>query len=250
MNYKNSQDYEKGKALGFDKSETYYFYAGNQFNSAKDCLAALSHKFPDSYALYDAQNKGYAEYTDYKEYLEFSALGFTSKTEYQSAKLKGFQRGEEYRKATEAGFLNSEEYKQALLLGFYTKAEYSSYSAILASLDKIVSEKKFDKKTSIIYYYLQKIAKGDQSINVLSTALISLWQQEKTEIKEALNVYINDMQTLRDYQNAQNNRRYYDNRTINIQDFFVVDELKRFFYSTNIDKIGSYDAKTEIFKRK
>jgi hypothetical protein len=238
--YKNAQDYEEGKSLGFSNSEAYYFYTKNSFKSVKDCLTAISHKFPDSRSFYNAKNQGYSEYSDYKEFCDFSALGYLSKEEYTEAKSKGFYHANEFRTATTAGFLNKNEYSQAISMGLKTKEDFSA-------IEKYCSEFNVEKKVSAIYYFVQKIPKGEMSISVLGKSLRENLQKTSQELQTAMSLYISGFENVQEY---ERNRRQTVKRFVNIQYLFDDSSLKRFFNAVDTSKLGAYSDKTEIFKRK
>lgn len=248
-NFKTSADYEKAKSLGIDNSEFFYFYSNNSFSSISDCKDAQKNKFTSSTDYYDAKKLGYSNYIDYKEYLDYTRNGFSTKDEYLLAKSKGFFTAEGFKTATEAGFIDNQEYKAATALGLKTKSDFTNYNEITTAIDKIISEKKIEKKNAITYYFVQNLPKGESSLPVVSRTLKGVYNANSTELKSALSRYVNDAKNQRDLEQQKQDRH---NRTkiIDIQNLLSEDSLKNFFITIDIKQLGSYSSQSEIFKKK
>lgn len=274
--YETAYDYSKAKSLGIDNSEFFYFYSRNSFQSIEDAKDAYKNGFvlyaafreknreekmnrnysyesdfiynknpqnKESEAYYDAKKLGYQNYTDYKEYLDYTAKGFKSKDEYLLAKSKGFSTAQDYTTATKAGFIDNNEYQKAKKLGLNKKSDFVSYNEITNTIDKIITDKKIDKKSALTYYFIQNLPKSENAISALSKILSDSFNANSAELKKALNFYANDVQTARN-QNRQNRDQ------TNITSLFSESSLQYFFKNVDINQIGYYNNKSEIFRRK
>lgn len=254
-NYLTANDYSKAKSLGISDTNLFYFYDRNSFQNLVDANDAFKNGFDlygenakspqnkESEAYYDAKKLGYQNYADYKEYLDYTAKGFKSKDEYLFAKSKGFSSAQEFAAATTAGFADNEEYQKAKKLGLNKKSDFLTYSEITKSVEKIISDKKIDKKSALTYYFIQNLPKSENAISALSKTLNENFNANSTELKNALNSYANDVQT--DRNQTRQNRNQMD-----ISALFSESALKSFFRKVDINQIGSYNSQSEIFKRK
>lgn len=281
--FKNAADYEKSKTLGIANLDFFYYYDRNLFRTVEDADEAYKTGFvfyksyeersklnlysslddndkkeglifnenlpkgKESEAYYESKKLGYTNYADYKEYLDFKAKGFNTKDEYLTATSKGFSNGKEYKIATEAGFLNFEEYKISQDMGLKTKSEFDVFNEITSSIDKIIDEKKIDKKNAIIYYFIQKLPKEEMSISVLSKTLNELYFSNSDEIRKALSLYEVNAKIKVDHRREDDS---FLKRLPKSNKNFSTDNLKKFFKEVDFSKVGSYSEKSEIFKRK
>lgn len=280
-NFKNSTDYMRAKSLGIENSEFFYYYSRNSFRNIEDANNAYKSGFvfykvfrqvtpsekmflqsqkqlvlnenisrnEESDKYYDAKKLGYNDYSSYKEYIDYTANGFKTKDEYLLAKSKGFYRATDFKTATDAGFSDGEEYNEALKLGLKTKSDLTAFTEITSSIDKIISEKKSNKMNATIYYFIHCLPKGEMSISVLSKSLEETYSSNSDELKNALNIYENDLKNQRELEQKRQDRKKTKN-LLNINTFFSTNNLKKFFNDNDISMLGSYSEKTEIFKRK
>ncbi|HAC32058.1 MAG TPA: hypothetical protein DCF70_05470 [Treponema sp.] len=281
-NYKSAYDYEQAKSLGIDDAEFFYYYTRNSFHNVADANEAYKNGFvlykafksetnfisgqkylaviennpknQESDAYYEAKKMGYANYKDYKEYLNYSAKGFKTKDEYQAAKSKGFSNAGEEKTATEAGFTNNEEYSDAKSLGLNTKSDFTTYKEITRAIDNIIEERKLPKKHATLYYFIQKLPKSECAISILSKTLTDNYNENSPELKNALNSYLKTgpVQQANKTTKAKIKPRAsspYPQITNN-SDLFSETRLKEFFASIDISQLGTYSSDSEIFKKK
>ena len=247
--YEKASDYYKSKELHIDNATFYYYYVKAPWKSTKDAELAYNAGFPTSKDYYSAKELNYTNYKEYKEYLDYTGKGFKSKPDYQSAITKGFSQASEYYISIEQGFLNYADYKEAHNLGLETNVDFTNYTGIIKNIEKIMTDRKLDKKSATIYYFIQTLPRGEQSLSILSKSLQDVFNMNNIGIKRALSMYVNNEQFLREY-NTRNNSYGSRNQYIDIEKSFEVENLKGFFNTVNIDQLGSYSSQSEIFKRK
>ena len=280
--YKNPSDYEKAKQLGIENGEFFYYCERNSFTNLEDAEDAYKNGFvlyesfrkrtvpenlfpkgpaqnqkiliegnpknKESDAYYEAQKRGYVNYVDYKEYLDYTAKGFNTKDEAILAKSKGFSQADEFKTATAAGFVDKDEYKAAEKLGLTTKSDFIKYNEITTSINNIVENQRLNKKDSAIYYFIQSLQKGDYALSALSKSLIKDYDFYSTELKNSLDLYINDIKSKREYDQKLQDRKK-KNNILNIPSFFTENELRIFLNLVSDPQLGSYSSQTEIFKK-
>ncbi len=280
--YKNSSDYEKAKKLGIENGEFFYYTERNSFKNLEDAEDAYKKGFvlyetfrnrprtenlfpkvpaqnqkilieenpknKESDAYYEAQKRGYENYEDYKEYLDYTAKGFNTKDEAILAKSKGFSQADEFKTATAAGFIDKDEYKTAEKLGLTSKSDFIKYNEITTSINNIVENQRLNKKDSAVYYFIQNLQKGDYALSALSKSLIKDYDFYSTELKNSLDLYINDIKSKREYDQKLQDRKK-KNNILNIPSFFTENELRIFFNLVSDPQLGSYSSQTEIFKK-
>ena len=280
--YKNSSDFEKAKQLGIENGEFFYYCERNSFTKLEDAEDAYKNGFvlyesfrkrtvpenlfpkapaqnqkiliegnpknKESEAYYEAKKLGYVNYVDYKEYLDYTTRGFNTKDESILAKSKGFSQAEEFKTATAAGFVDKDEYKAAEKLGLTTKSDFIKYNEITTSINNIVENQRLNKKDSAIYYFIQNLQKGDYALSALSKSLIKDYDFYSTELKNSLDLYINDIKSKREYDQKLQDRKK-KNNILNIPNFFTENELRIFFNLVSDPQLGSYSSQTEIFKK-
>ncbi len=289
--FKSAEDYMKAKELGIFESDFYYYYARNSFEKVEDARDAYKNGFvdvsqidnrnsrekrqdklsglakgaaslfrydyderlnkADSQIYYEAKELGYNNFADYDEYLYYTAKGFKDKSTYLTAKSKGFEGAELFNRAMEAGFTDKSDYDEAQKLGLNTKSDLNEYNEISQSIDKLIADKKLNKKDAATYYFIKKVSKGDYAVSALSKMLVEDCVQnfnQKTSLTSALNKHFAD---------SNSSERYYDRYRSesvlpfqNPQSCFDDATLKDFFTRVDISQLGSYNKKTEIFKKK
>ena len=69
-----------------------------------------------------------------------------------------------------------------------------------------------------------------------------------TELKNSLDLYINDIKSKREYDQKLQDRKK-KNNILNIPSFFTENELRIFFNLVSDPQLGSYSSQTEIFKK-
>lgn len=262
--FSNSADYYNANSLGLETAELYYYYKNNFFNSVEDCKDAFKNGFENihnetdsfkyskaSSVYYDSKKAGFEKFSDYKEYIDIRDNGFNNKTDWLDAKSKGFEKGKDYYTATENGFKNFNDYNSAQLIGISTNEDYQNYLQIKNSFEKILSEKKLEKKNAVIYFYIQNLPKGDKALSALVNTLKENYSAQHQEISTALNLWYSDIEKIEDTKNK--NRDSYPNQTKQVQDIkylFTTQTLSEFLKTTDISALGSYNEKTEIFRKK
>ncbi len=272
--FRSSADYEKAKNLGIEKSDIYYYYERNSFKNLADCMDAYNNGFvsvssssyrndseKESTSYYEAKKLGYGKYSDYKEYLNYTANGFKTKDEWLLAKSKGFYNASVLKTATEAGFSNNTEYQKAVQYGLKTKSELTRYEEITGEIDKIAEAKKWKRPESALYYFLRTMPKGDWAVSAVPksladsyAALTTVSSKGEVPIKSDSNSRYGSYSTAEGgLRNAigsfigknQDGYRY----EISSSSFFSESAIKSFFQNFDVSEIGSYNKEREIFSR-
>ncbi len=237
--FKKGSDFNNARKLGIESSDFYYWYSDNHFRSIEDAFDAYKKGFisAKSEDYYKAKELGYSSYPDYKLYCDYTNAGFKTKDEWETAKKAGFTYAELFHKATDAGFKTKSEYEAAQKVGLQdNKDSYDFYVSITNSIDKIVEKDKLSKKEAFVLTLLQSFPKGEMSISVLSSRLQDMINK-KRDVKNPLRNFIFD--------DSQRTHSYSD-----VSQLLTSSELKAFFSAVDISKLGSYDKKTEIFKKR
>ena len=237
--FRTAEDYGKAKALGIEKSDFYYYYARNSFKSVEDAKDAQKKGFDKSIDYYSAKQLGFANYTDYSEYLFYTANGFKSRDEYLLAKSKGFSQADMFKMASEAGFLNYDEYRRAEQFGLKTKSDLVAFNEITGAIDTIAATRKLNKEQSALFYYLALLPKSEKAVSALSNPLNSLYMAHSAEVRAALGQYVY----------GSSSWSYSYGGTKKIGTIFSEPFLKKFFSQVDVSDIGSYSEESEIFKR-
>lgn len=240
LKFETAKDFYEARKLGIETSELYYWYSGNHFRSVDDFNDAYRKGFfkKKSEDYYKAKELGYTSYEDYKVYCDYTKAGFKSKEEWKNAQKLGFSSASSYNQATDAGFSTYSEYNEAYKLKLHNdKNSYDYYKSITNSVDEIVEKNKLNKNEAFVFVLLQSLPKGEMSISVLSTRLQDMINQ-KPEVRDAFEKFIF----------GNSSRNSYGGNNINYS--LKPSGLLKFFSSVDISKIGSYDNKTEIFKKK
>lgn len=251
--YKNGTEYKEANSLGLQNSTIYYFYKNNKFYSTEDCLDAYNNGFVTekqnsaSEAYYKAKSLGYTKYSDYKDYLEFTRLEYKTKEDWLNAKQKGFQYGSDYYDAISKGFANNSDYQKASNLRLENNEQFQKYNGIINPVETLVKEKSLDKKNALIYFFIQKLPKGEMSLSVLAKTLTENYNASEPPIKEALEKWLNETNGNSGYNTNNRNSRNYN--TIKLNSFFNQSNLTEFFDKTDIKQLGSYNKQSEIFKK-
>ena len=237
--FKKGSDFNNARKLGIESSDFYYWYSDNHFRSIEDALDANKKGFisAKSEDYYKAKELGYSSYADYKLYCDYTKQGFKTKDEWETAKKAGFTYAEPFHKATDAGFKTRSEYEAAQKVGLQdNKDSYDFYVSITNSIDKIVEKDKLSKKEAFVLTLLQSFPKGEMSISVLSSRLQDMINK-KRDVKNPLSKFIFD--------DSQRTHSYSD-----VSQLLTPSGLNAFFSAVDISKLGSYDRKTEIFKKR
>lgn len=262
--FKNGDDFNDAISLGFDSSETYYYYKTNSFNSVEDCKDAYKNDFvgvtkdfalykysSDSSVYYAAKKEGYTKYSDFKEYVDITNNGFKTKEDWLDAKSKKFENGKDYYIATENGFSNYKDFNSAQMIGITTNDDYQEYLQIKDSIEKIMKEKNLEKNNAVIYFYIQKLPKGDKALSALTNSLNENYSSQKKEISTALNLWYSDISNIEDTKNqGRNDYGYNQKRLYEIKTLFTTATLSDFLKTNDISALGTYNEKTEIFRKK
>ncbi len=253
--FHNGSDYDDAKKLGFSKSGLYYFYKGNRFSSVADCMDAVDNGFGDSSSYYSAKKLGYTKNEDYKEYLEYTKLGYKTKDDWQLSKTRGFSNSSDYYKSVEQGFSNYKDYKSALDLGLNTNDEFQKYLRTIHPIEKISKEKSIEKKDAVIYYFLQLLPSGESSLRVLTSTLLSNYNKADNNLKTSIDKYINGGTKAKS--STSKSMFYFDDvdysyssSRISVSSFFTEENLRTLFKNVSIEEIGSYNVQTDIFRKK
>ena len=269
----NGSDYNKALALGFYNSEIYYYYTKNSFDSVKDCEDAFRNGFVninakntgsvnafiygnsqnDSSIYYKAKAAGYSNYDDYREYLEYNNYGFNNKSDWQLAKSKGFNYGKDYYAALENGFDNFEDYNSARALALTSNKDYQKYRQITAEIEKLSGDKKLEKNNAIIYYYIQKLPKGEMALSALPDLLVELFNAQSEELGNALDLWYSDISNINEVKSQQDQYNYNRNpvkQIKHIKTLFSQSVISAFLASVDMTSIGSYNSKNQILKKK
>ena len=260
--YKDGAEYNESKLLGLPTVDLYYFYKRNNFQSVADCMDASKNGFStrdqletnktnqESNAYYKAKELGYTKYADYKEYLEFTGLGYKTKTDWQNASAKGFSQSREFYEAQDQGFENYDDYRKAHSLGLNTNVSFKKYTAAVTAIDTLMQDKSLDKKSAIMYYFIQTLPKGEMSLSVLIKNLQGSFDQIENDVRQALNSYASETTITTGQAAIALGRSRYNYNRADIYTFFTESNLRDFFAKVNINQIGSYSNQSEIFKRK
>lgn len=259
--FKDGNDYNESKELGFADSAMYYFYKQNKFESVEDCKDAWKKGFNDpnfrewanksgfgfyppsgndSRAYYHAKKLGAADYADFQELYQIERKGFKSRADFQKATRLGFDGGGEYYVAMEGGFPNNEEYKKAKDMRLGTFKEYTAYNSVVKSVEEIRNAQKISLADSFVYEYLRQLPKGQMSLSVLSRTLLELCAKDGDAVLAALDSYCR--------KESDPASRLSNNGTIKA--LLSESGLTKFFGVVDIGKIGKYDVSSGIFTRK
>lgn len=259
--FENGSDYNKAVSLGFDSSEVYYYYKRNSFSSVEDCLDAFKNGFvdtrkndygsraDDSTAYYNAKKLGYSNYSDYSEYIEYTNKGFNNKADWQIAKAKGFDKGTDYYKATENGFSDYPSFNTARGVGLSTNEDYQKYNQIVSNIERNMKEKNLEKKDAIIYYYIQNLPKGEMAISALVSSMEELYNTQSENLSKAMDFWYSNMK-YQDGSAYKNDSRFTNTKIMKIKTLFSQQSLVDFLSTEDISELGTFNKKTEIFKRK
>ncbi len=264
--YENGKDFYESKNLNITKADVYYYYKANDFSSVEDCYDAWNNEFffvPDemknhyddqpkkklSEVYYAAKEKGFSTYADFAEYLFYTKYGFKNKKDYLSAKETGFSDGGSYYYAIENGFDFGKDYYLASSVGIKNFESYQNWAQMICDIEKICKTKSFDKKYGSIYYFLQSLPKDDYSVNALSNTIKENIFQMDSNIIRALNMYLNNIERVDSYEYKISNKRYGERITL-IDEIVSTESIMNFIENADVKPLGSYNAKTDIFKKK
>ena len=263
--FENGSDYNQALSLGFDSSDIYYYYKRNSFITVEDCKEAYKNgfiniknqnnsgnRYDDSAAFYDAKELGYSNYVDYKEYIDYTSHGFKNKIDWQIAKTNGFIKGIDFYTAIENGFSNFQSYNTAIGVGLTTNDDYQQYSKIVSDIEKIIKERNLEKNYAVIYYYIQNLPKGEMALSALSTALIKSYKAQPENISKALDFWYSEIKKdekrrLDDYSSFTTGST---KRVTSVITCFSQEMLSTFFESKDFNELGTYNSKSQIFRRR
>ena len=263
--FENGTDYNKAIALGFDSSDIYYYYKRNSFITVEDCKEAYKNgfiniknqnnsgnRYDDSAAFYDAKKLGYSNYVDYKEYIDYTSHGFKNKIDWQIAKTKGFIKGIDFYTAIENGFSDFQSYNTAIGVGLTTNDDYQQYSKIVSDIEKIIKERNLEKNYAVIYYYIQNLPKGEMALSALSTALKKTYSVQTENLSKALDLWYSENKNDGQYRQGDYNG-YSTNgtkRVTSVTSLFSQEKLSAFFDNCDFSGLGTYNSKSQIFRRR
>ena len=311
VGFKTIDDYKQGMEKGFEKGNEWYeakklkskdatlyhFYKANNFKQVKDCEDAYKNGFEyavkkmqyfhlstnassDSDVYYEAKEKGYKNFDEWKEYLTWTSQGYKSKADYDSATEKGFTRRYEYYDAVSKGFNNYAEYRFAQGMGLGAKNELDTYKNIVFSVEKIIArfvleEKNINRHTAFVYFLLEKVSEKELSLSKLSEKLNLFCDEFSEELLRKLSDYIS-YSFIDGYHTISNTEwnfllnstwydaweKRYEMRTDSgtgvsyaprrngsgIRELLNEPSLDAFFKMIDISALGTYDSNTEIFR--
>lgn len=228
--FKNGSDFSDAEKHGITSSELYYFFTSNRFSTVADCSDARKNGFPSSNQYYAAKEKGFSKYSDYSEYLKYTELGYKTKEDWKKAEKKGFSYASYFYDAQAKGFSTNADYQKAKSYNLMDESSFKKFCEIEDSIERIISAKTIDKRQAFVFYFLVQLPKGESAISVLSKSLKNLYDENSSDVKNALSKYVNNS--------------YYGPTSL-----FDQDSLRSFFASVKTSELGSYSSKTEIFKR-
>lgn len=230
LKFKNGNDfYEATIKLGFSESESYYFYKKNSFKSKDDTLLAINNGFKNSNDFYDALQNGISTNSDYQDFLVAQENGFKSTADYVQAKELKFSNGREYYRAMAAGFHNADEAEAASYWDISTFSDYDTFLKIKQQIDSFCEKKQLSKEDAFVFYSISTIKKGEEfSLAALSRRLTEDLDKMSSELSRAIRKYIDCY-------------RY--------SDCFDTSSLESFLNRVPLEKMGKWNAKSEIFKK-
>lgn len=269
-NYKKISDCKEGKILGFENGAEYYeaktlklpnaelynYYKKNTFASSEDCVDANEKGFQTSDEYYNAKEKGYENYSEYKDYLVWNGKGYKSKEEWLNAKSKGFSKynAKDFHEAQANGFATADDHQKAHELGFTKNEELQTYNSVTNDLEQILNDKGTDIKQTVIYYFMKKISKGNYTLRVLSASLKDIFSQSDETTQKTITIFINN----ENQNNGAAGYETYNNRytskskpsIINYDKLFSDSELNAFLEKTDFKELGSFNKENGIFTKK
>lgn len=268
-NYKKISDCKEGKILGFENGAEYYeaktlklpnaelynYYKKNTFASSEDCVDANEKGFQTSYEYYNAKEKGYENYSEYKEYLVWSGKGYKSKEDMQNSIKKDYPSSTDYYDGQANGFENYADYKTAKDLTLSTSDDLKTYNAVTKELDAIAkNNEKFSRNQSVFYFFIKRLEKGNYSPRVLAAALKDIYYHSDEALRKTVEFFIdnNHELTVKRHQKAENSYQRYEQSPSPItgDKLFSESELKAFIENANLKELGSFNKEKEIFTKK
>lgn len=271
-NYKKISDCKEGKILGFENGVEYYeaktlklpnaelynYYKKNTFASSEDCVDANEKGFQTSYEYYNAKEKGYENYSEYKEYLVWNGKGYKSKEEWLKAKGKGFSNynAKDFYDAQANGFATADDYQKAHELGFTKNDELKTYNSVTKDLEQILNDKGTDRKQTVIYYFIKKMAKGNYSLRVLSASLKDIFYQSDDATRKTIEFFIDNdkLRTLERHTEPKHRSDWYRNdrnlSPITGDELFPENELNAFIERVDIKELGEFNKEKGNFIKK
>ena len=177
QNFNNGYDYYKALKLGISDGEIYSYYLRNNFSSVEQCLNAYKNGFvanksinSNNYSLlnkkedeayFDALQKGFETFHDYEEYVEYTSKNFKSKADYEESKRNKYSKAKDFYDSKDGLFNDAETFYHAKTVGITTNKDYQIYKKIVFSIESIIEDKKLDKKSAVIFYYIKNLPKGE-----------------------------------------------------------------------------------------
>lgn len=268
-NYKKISDCKEGKILGFENGAEYYeaktlklpnaelynYYKKNTFASSDDCVDANEKGFQTSYEYYNAKEKGYENYSEYKDYLVWSGKGYKSKEDMQNSIKKDYPSSTDYYDGQANGFENYADYKTAKDLTLSTSDDLKTYNAVTKELDAIAkNNEKFSRNQSVFYFFIKRLEKRNYSPRVLAAALKDIYYQSDEALRKTVEFFIdnNHELTVKRHQKAENGYKRYEQSQSPItgDELFSESELKAFIENANLKELGSFNKENGIFTKK
>lgn len=258
QNFNNGYDYYKALKLGISDGEIYSYYLRNNFSSVEQCLNAYKNGFvanksgisnyilmnkKEDEAYFDALQKGFETFHDYEEYVEYTSKNFKSKADYDESKRNKYSTAKDFYDSKDGLFNDAETFYHAKTVGITTNKDYQIYKKIVSSIESIIEDKKLDKKSAVIFYYIKNLPKGEQSSAILSKSLKLDIQQQSENLNKALVLWYADNKTVNQVRGNQG-------LSPSLENLFNVESVKRFLVETDVSELGTYNSDTDIFRKK
>ncbi len=259
QNFNNGYDYYKALKLGISDGEIYSYYLRNNFSSVEQCLNAYKNGFvanksinSNNYSLlnkkedeayFDALQKGFETFHDYEEYVEYTSKNFKSKADWEESKRNKYSTAKDFYDSKDGLFNDAETFYHAKTVGITTNKDYQIYKKIVSSIESIIEDKKLDKKSAVIFYYIKNLPKGEQSSAILSKSLKLDIQQQSENLNKALVLWYADNKTVNQVRGNQG-------LSPSLENLFNVESVKRFLVETDVSELGTYNSDTDIFRKK
>ena len=259
QNFNNGYDYYKALKLGISDGEIYSYYLRNNFSSVEQCQNAYAKGFvgnksnnstnysllnkKEDEAYFDALQKGFETFHDYEEYVEYTSKNFKSKADYEESKRNKYSKAKDFYDSKDGLFNDAETFYRAKTVGITTNKDYQIYKKIVSSIESIIEDKKLDKKSAVIFYYIKNLPKGEQSSAILSKSLKLDIQQQSENLNKALVLWYADNKTVNQVRGNQG-------LSPSLENLFNVESVKRFLVETDVSELGTYNSDTDIFRKK
>ena len=113
-------------------------------------------------------------------------------------------------------------------------------------------DKNLEKKNAIIYYYIQKLPKGEMALSALPDLLVELFNTQSEELGNALDLWYSDISNINEVKSQQEQYNFNRNpkkQIIHIKGLFSQATIADFLNSVDMTSIGSYSSKNQILKK-